>query len=110
MKTLVLELRDSATFIPILAMRLSSENELERSLLAHGGWGLTNIEHSRYIMLHRMDGNNNVPSRFDPYDWQDRTFSVAHKYIEEHFDELKSGDVIDVEFILGETKTKKVPQ
>jgi len=32
---------------------------------------------------------------------------VAHDYIEKHFNELKDGDVIDVEHILGETTKKK---
>ena len=110
METKILELRDSATFIPVLAMRLSSENEAERSLLARGGCGVRSEDHLNYIMLARMDGSNVSPARFDAYDWSDRTFRVAHKYIENNFDELNSGDVVDVEFILGETDTKKEPQ
>ena len=34
----------------------------------------------------------------------------AHHYIQEHFDELHDGDVVDVEFILGETKAPKVSE
>jgi len=37
----------------------------------------------------------------DPYDWICNTWRVAHSYIEEHWEELKSGDVVDVEFIMG---------
>lgn len=33
-----------------------------------------------------------------------RTLGIAHKYINEHYDELDSGDVVDVRFILGETE------
>ena len=108
METKILELRDRATFIPVLAMRLSSENEAERSLLARGGWGINSEDHKQYIILMRMDGQ--VNANFDPCDWGDRTFSVAHSYITKEFDNLVSGDVVDVEFILGETDTKKVAQ
>lgn len=34
----------------------------------------------------------------------------AHRYIESYFDKLNSGDVIDVEHILGETKEPKVSE
>jgi hypothetical protein len=35
---------------------------------------------------------------------------VACEYIGAHFDDLKDGRVVDVEFILGETKEPKVPE
>lgn len=44
---------------------------------------------------------------YDPYDWGDRTMTVAHQYIESNFDQLNNGDVVDVEFILGETSVPK---
>lgn len=44
-----------------------------------------------------------APSSADPYFWTGRTMPVAHKYITEHFVEMKDGDVVDVRFILGET-------
>jgi hypothetical protein len=34
----------------------------------------------------------------------------AHRYIEENWNALSDGDVIDVEFILGETKEKKISE
>jgi hypothetical protein len=35
---------------------------------------------------------------------------VSHNYIIDHFDELADGDVVDVEFILGEKPAKKVSE
>lgn len=32
---------------------------------------------------------------------------TAHEWITKHFHTLKNGDVVDVEFILGETKVPK---
>ena len=49
-------------------------------------------------------------SNYDPYSWGDRTYSVAHNYIQEHWDEIKAGDVIDVEYILGETPEPKLSE
>ena len=43
----------------------------------------------------------------DPYFWGGRTYPVAHNYIIEHWAELKDGDVVDVEFILGERSEPK---
>jgi len=36
--------------------------------------------------------------------------TVAHAYIEKNFHNLNSGDVIDVEFILGETDKPKTSE
>ncbi len=53
---------------------------------------------------------------FDPYEWPEihpgsyRTMQVSHDYVEKNWDTIKSGDVIDVEFILGETKEKKISE
>jgi hypothetical protein len=46
----------------------------------------------------------------DSFDWgqNPRTYFLAHRYIERHFDELEEGAVVDVEFVSGETKTCKV--
>lgn len=46
-------------------------------------------------------------STCDPFDWNDRTMHTAHEWITKHFHTLKNGDVVDVEFILGETKVPK---
>ena len=34
----------------------------------------------------------------------------AHRHIQYSWDELESGDVVDVEYILGESKFKKVSE
>jgi hypothetical protein len=46
---------------------------------------------------------------YDPYSWAGgaRTMPTAHDYITKNFDTLKSGAVIDVEFITGETNTPR---
>ena len=46
------------------------------------------------------------------YHWprDTRTRPHAHAYIEQHWHELRDGDVIDIEFILGETAEPKLSE
>jgi hypothetical protein len=99
------EVRDRATFIPVMAVELYLRSSREAELFASVGWQGLNRE--TVILLSRLDG---AASHYDVYDWGDRTMSQAHHYILNNFDELVSGDVVDIEFILGETTTKKEPQ
>lgn len=46
----------------------------------------------------------------DPYDWNLRTKQVAHAWIETNWEIIADGDVVDVEFILGESTTKKTSE
>ena len=99
----MLELRDRATFIPILAIRLDPSCEGDRYLLARAGFGRSPQEQARYIVLVQVNGGGGI-AQCDPYQWHDRTYAVAHGYIQKAFDELPPGAVVDVEFILGETE------
>jgi hypothetical protein len=105
------ELRDRMTFIPLVAIscKVGDGANIERYvadeyLLRRAGYG----PECHHILLTRLDGESKACS--DPYAWGDRTFFRAHLYIEQHWDNLTSGDVIDVEFILGETTTPKISE
>ena len=109
MKTKMFEIRDEGTFIPVICIDLTSFREfddmqiyaLESYLMGRLGF-LGNIVHT--IQLIWM---SNGTTHSDPFKWNDRTMYTAHDYIEKNWDDLKTGEVIDVEFILGESKTKK---
>lgn len=77
------EIRDAGTFITAAAVRRKS-----------------------YIILFNL---HTLEAKFDFDDWPlpVRTYRIAHEYIIEHWDELSSAEVIDVEYILGESSTKK---
>ena len=100
-ETKLFEIRDSATFIPVAAVRLRNIGpeapSTETWLLARGGWGMGDGP----IHLFRLDERGQGFS--DPCEWGPgaRTMPVAHVYIRDHWPELVSGQVIDVEFILG---------
>ncbi len=102
--TKVLEVRDSATHIPVLAIRMLAKNDIQKYYI-HDRSGYPLDGRCISVMkLNDMDGN------CDPYTWTNRTMATAHDYIYTHFDELSDGDVVDVEFILGEKPTRKVSE
>lgn len=103
------EIRDRQTFIAVYAFRtrpVTPDNEAERYLLSRTGYGVA--DDSRCVMVGHLAGGQNA--HCDSSYWCSRTMGNAHRYIEEHFDELESGAVIDVEFILGETSEPKVTE
>lgn len=105
-----LELRDRMTFVALLCVDMNPVSnqrderaEGQRYLLRRCGYpcnGVPNIAITKMM----ADGD---PCTNDPYHWGDRTMAVAHTYITDHWNELNDGDVVDVEFILGEVPTKK---
>ncbi|SRR5260221_7726637 len=90
-----LEITDKATFIPALAVRVSGADGY---LMRRAGFG------SPVVYLIHLSSERCF---YDPYNWDNRTMLVAHQYIKEEWDSIKERDVIDVEFILGESRQKK---
>ncbi len=110
MESKLFEIRDSATFIPILAVRFTPANEQESYLLARSGYGLDPDYQGAYVILCRIVGGE-LDVGATPNHWGGtRTLSTAHHYIINNWEELTSGDVVDVEFILGETSGPKVSE
>lgn len=103
MKSIILEVRDRGTLIPVMATYLSNvsgETAEEDKLISRAGYD--NVGMTVLTILESGKSSN------DPFKWTDsRTIQNAHFYIHNNFNELYSGDVIDVEFILGETDIKK---
>ncbi len=117
-----LEVRDEGTFIPVLAVNMTpgrpypengvmTEDEFKASLDAYTARTYL-LRRCGYacdgrpnIILTRLSGDGKATN--DPYSWGGRTWPVAHNFIIEHWNELKDGDVVDVQFILGETKEPK---
>lgn len=99
------EIRDSATFIPVIATLLESDVYEESYLLGRSGY--QNYDGPTSVIVTRL---NDCLSANDPHEWTNRTMYVAHKHIERHFHDLKTGDVIDVQYLLGETSVPKVSE
>lgn len=99
-----LEIRDSMTFIPAFAVRLASRSEQEAFLCARAGFGTQ--PNGAYIFLTRLsDGETN----HDPYNWTgNRTMRAVHLWLlDVAWDGIVSGDVVDVQYLMGEADTPK---
>lgn len=104
------EIRDRATFIPVLGIRLVPESEADHYLFSRSGYGVQPAQQAEYVILVRLEGGK-VNATYNPVHWFDadgtRTLRVAHQYIIDNWYALESGEVIDVEYLLGETAEKK---
>jgi hypothetical protein len=101
-----LEIRDHATFIPVICIRPVAGNEQQRYLLRRDGYRADDNELCIIMIDAQCRG-----CAYDPYDWRDtRTHRTAHAYIAQAWQSIKDGDVIDVQFILGETTARKISE
>ena len=113
MEIKLLEIRDRATFIPAMAIHLRNRTPSEFFLLRRAGYSAEQIggreeDVEPYIILCTLTGTE---ANYDPFEWRNqRTMGTAHRYIIEHWKELESGQVVDVEFVLGETTTPKMSE
>lgn len=124
MQAKALEVRDRGTFIALLAVDMNPTDLTDK--LGPNGADYAGLVHDaqRYllrrcgypcdgrpnVLVTRLDGNGHATN--DPYGWKDgcRTFPVAHQWIIDNWAALSDGDVVDVQFILGETKVKKLSE
>ncbi len=96
-----LEVRDEGTHIPVMCTRITARSENYQ--LWRAGFA---VNHTYYILV-------NLPKMECQYDWANwvgRTLKEAHFYIAHNWDALVNHQVIDVEFILGETKVCKLSE
>jgi hypothetical protein len=98
-----LEIRDRATRIDVIAVIAEPTDCVGSFYLRSNGY------EDPVIFIMRM---NDGKGSSCPYSWDNnsRTMRLAHQYIEKHYHKLSSGDVVDIEFITGETTTKKTSE
>lgn len=111
METKVFEIRDRATFMPVLAIRLQINpgSSNEEWLLWRAGYSHEDIETGCFVLLTTLNGGKGR-STCDPYYWSSSTLTPAHAYIAKHWDQLEPGQVIDAEFIRGESATPRTSE
>ncbi len=107
MEIKLLEVRDEGTTIPVICIQPVGRNAAEDWMLARSGYSSNRRSQSQYVIMAYLDGAEHFAT-CDPYDWENgRTLREAHNYIIDHWDELESGAVVDIEYILGETRAPK---
>jgi hypothetical protein len=99
------ELRDRGTFIPVLCVAgdMSETDEPDCYLLRRGGWRLD----QQFVYMINV---NDARCQHDPSAWGAEPYMTAHDYIRAHWDELNGGEVIDAEFIRGESTSPKTSE
>lgn len=105
----ILEVRDCGTHIPVLAIRMLAKNQVQDYYIHERCGYCSDGGTIMVVILDDGRGTNN------PYDWEargmgPRTLPTAHAYIERHFDILRDGDVVDVQFILHESDVVKTSE
>lgn len=94
------ELRDVGTHIPVMAVRVNPTDADEDYPLRRAGF-----QGSPCVLLTKL---NTLETHYDPFHWDDRrTLHTAHRTIEKGWNDLVSGQVIDVEYLLGESSEPK---
>jgi len=119
------EVRDRGTYIPVVAFtprdihdsaHQTTRAEVVRHGLQRSGFAARSVEVGlvleQSVIVVELSP---VRASADPYDWPGqtggtRTMAEAHRIIESRWHYLRSGEVIDVEFHLGETKVPKVSE
>lgn len=91
--------------MPCIAIRPIAANEAQRYLLRRDGYVAHEYESCVILIKPQCRG-----VAHDPFRWNDRTMRTAHQYVEKHWDELSDGDVVDVEFVLGEREAPKASE
>lgn len=91
------EIRDEGTCIAAMIMKVVGGDPVAQLFLDREGYPK---DGSAVILMRLGDQQANV----DPYGWpgNQRTVPNAHRWCYEHFDEIVSGQVVDVRMILGE--------
>ena len=102
METKVFEILDRMTCIPAIAVHVAPTATRDTAILRRLGYRSSGTTLLCYLATGR--------ACTDPRDWGDRTMRTAHIHIEAYWPDLRSGDVVDVEHILGETDTPKASE
>lgn len=110
MKSKVLEVRDEGTHIPVAALLVMGEDPIEDYYI-HYRCGYPHDLFPTVVLVDLGSGRGmGDPAGWPSAGYATRTLPVAHQYVADNFAHLKSGDVVDVQFILGETTVKKQPE
>jgi len=97
------QVRDRGTNISVMCVRFyaTALDGLPGVIARRVGWG---SEPGTFYL--KLSGTDNVGCSEWTH-WSDRTNRAAHAYISREWMGLKSGDVVDVEFILEESEAPK---
>lgn len=96
------EIRDAATTMPAIALRVTGG--ADDPILWRAGFGEIPL-----VILVDIVGWR---CQYDPYSWgtSARTLPAAHHWLTDNWEQHRDGGVVDVEYVLGEHKRPKEPE
>lgn len=98
MDTKLIEVRDRMTCMPVLAVTVAGT---DGPIARHAGFGAQLVY---FIDLAAQR------AAYDPYCWSDRTRRTAHQWLEDNWNTVTPGSVVDVRVILGEADAPAAPE
>ncbi len=106
MDTKLFEIRDYATCVVVCCTLMQSrvddhEHTRAQRILSYKGYNATDP----LVLMADITGGRKA--EYDPYAWNDRTFQTAHEYISKFWYDLVNTDIVDVEFLRGESEEIK---
>jgi hypothetical protein len=113
METKLIEVRDRMTCIVVLCVRpwpvtlpydvdRETDKGAKLNKLQRMAWRCGYKEARAVIMTRLAEPGRGAQS--DPFEWLDRTMSQAHNYIEQNWEKIPNGGLVDVRVVLGEEK------
>lgn len=93
----IVEIRDRATFIPAMAIKMVPDGEIEEFLFKQTGY-----RNGTCILLIAIEAPWYAARHWDDWKGNERTMPTAHKWIEDNWNSITPCQVIDVEYILKE--------
>jgi len=99
----LIEVRDHATFIPALAVRIGDEaREEDQFIRRRAGWSVGTIV---------LTNLSTMETHAALTEWSNhRTMPTIHKYLQNNWYDVVSGQVLDVAFIKGEADYIKLSE
>jgi len=110
MENKIIEVRDVGTILSVLFIRLSAESASEKFLLERAGYGR---RPDNYILA--IDLTHPLRIWLSPFETRmatqgARTFYLAHEEMTRNWENYRHGDVLDVQYVLGETPSPKISE
>ena len=112
MRVKLIELRDRGTFIPMFAFRVRVIDERPTISNAEQYLAYARARYPRdgsQVILGRLDSPKQ-DTHCDPYEWGNLRMQQAHVHLIKEWENINSGDVIDIEFLLGEKLERKISE
>lgn len=99
----MLAVMDTCTRIPLIAFKVSPNTMKEGIMLERHGFTINPHQYTFFYDL------NSGTCSYDPYKMNDfHTLTPACRHIERNWDSVKSGDLIDVEYMRGDTDAPRI--